>query len=70
MHGVGVNVDDCRATVEELKAKGVEFIQEAEERPYGVEALLRDKSDNWMVLVEPRAFDPHEMEADARATTP
>jgi catechol 2,3-dioxygenase-like lactoylglutathione lyase family enzyme len=66
MHGVGVNVDDCRRTVEELKAKGVEFIQEPEERPYGVEALLRDNSGNWMVLVEPRAFDPRQMEAEAR----
>ena len=27
--------DDCRATYEELKAKGVEFIEEPEERFYG-----------------------------------
>ena len=50
--GVGLTVDDCRATFEDLKAKGVEFLQEPEERPYGVEALLRDNSGNWMVLVE------------------
>lgn len=56
MHGLGVNVDDCRATVEELKAKGVQFIQEPEERPYGVEAVMRDNSGNWMVLVEPRDY--------------
>ena len=31
--GVGLNVDDCRKTYEELKAKGVEFLQEPEERP-------------------------------------
>ena len=67
MHGVGVNVDDCRQTVADLKAKGVQFIQEPEERPYGVEALLRDNSGNWMVLVEPRAFDPRQMEVDAAA---
>ncbi|HEX5512602.1 MAG TPA: VOC family protein [Actinomycetales bacterium] len=58
MHGLGVNVDDCRATVEELKAKGVQFIQEPEERPYGVEAVMRDNSGNWMVLVEPRDYSP------------
>ena len=38
--GVGLNVDDCRKTFEDLTAKGVEFLQEPSERPYGVEALL------------------------------
>ena len=56
MHGVGVNVDDCRKTAEELRTRGVQFIQEPEERPYGVEAVIRDNSGNWMVLVEPREF--------------
>lgn len=56
MHGLGLNVDDCRKTCDELRAKGVEFIQEPEERPYGVEAVARDNSGNWMVLVEPRAY--------------
>ena len=60
--GVGLNVDDCRRTVAELKAKGVEFLQEPEERPYGVEALMRDNSGNWMVLVEPREFTPEDFE--------
>jgi catechol 2,3-dioxygenase-like lactoylglutathione lyase family enzyme len=58
--GIGMNVDDCRATYEELKAKGVEFLQEPEERPYGVEALMRDNSGNWMVLVEPREYSPED----------
>ena len=56
--GLGMNVDDCRKTFEELRAKGVEFLQEPEERPYGVEALCRDNSGNWIVLVEPREFSP------------
>jgi catechol 2,3-dioxygenase-like lactoylglutathione lyase family enzyme len=60
--GVGVHVDDCRATYEELRAKGVEFLQEPEERPYGVEALMRDNSGNWMVLVEPREYTPEDFE--------
>lgn len=60
--GVGLHVDDCRATVETLKAKGVEFIQEPADRPYGVEALMRDNSGNWMVLVEPHEFSPEQME--------
>jgi catechol 2,3-dioxygenase-like lactoylglutathione lyase family enzyme len=56
MHGLGVNVDDCRKTYDDLRAKGVEFIQAPEERPYGVEAVARDNSGNWMVLVESREF--------------
>lgn len=64
MPGVGLTVDDCRATYKELKAKGVVFLQEPSERPYGVEALLRDNSGNWMVLVEPRDFDPEALTRD------
>jgi len=68
--GVGLQVDDCQKTFHELTAKGVEFIQEPQQRPYGVEALMRDNSGNWLVLVEPRAFtladfedfDPHGQE--------
>jgi catechol 2,3-dioxygenase-like lactoylglutathione lyase family enzyme len=56
MHGLGLNVDDCRKTYDDLRSKGVEFLQEPEERPYGVEAVARDNSGNWMVLVEPREF--------------
>jgi catechol 2,3-dioxygenase-like lactoylglutathione lyase family enzyme len=56
MFGVGVNVDDCRKTYDDLVAKGVEFLQTPAERPYGVEAVARDNSGNWMVLVEPREF--------------
>lgn len=64
MPGVGLTVDDCRATYEALKAKGVTFLQEPAERPYGVEALLRDNSGNWMVLVERRDYDPSAMTLD------
>ena len=60
--GIGLNVDDCQATYEELSAKGVEFVQPPEARPYGVEALMRDNSGNWMVLVEPRAFTAAEFD--------
>ncbi|WP_209306357.1 VOC family protein [Blastococcus sp. CT_GayMR19] len=56
--GLGLTVDDCRKTFEELSAKGVEVLQEPADRPYGVEAVMRDVSGNWLVLVEPRAFSP------------
>ena len=60
--GIGLNVDDCQATYDELSAKGVEFIQPPSERPYGVEALMRDNSGNWMVLVEPKEYSPADFE--------
>jgi catechol 2,3-dioxygenase-like lactoylglutathione lyase family enzyme len=53
---VGLATDDCHKTYEELKAKGVTFIQEPADRPYGVEAVFRDNSGSWLVLVEPKAY--------------
>ena len=58
MGGLGLTVDDCRKTYEELSAKGVTFVQEPSDRPYGVEAVMRDNTGNWLVLVEPKAFTP------------
>ena len=60
MGGLGLRVDDCRKTHEELSARGVTFLQEPSERPYGVEAVMRDNSGNWLVLVEPRAYSPED----------
>ncbi len=62
---VGLNVDDCVATIEELEANGVEILNPPQERPYGIEALIRDNTGNWLVLVEPREFTQEEMEAYA-----
>ena len=51
--GGGVwEADDCRRTYEELSARGVEFLQEPAERPYGVEAVFRDNSGNWFSLTQ------------------
>jgi catechol 2,3-dioxygenase-like lactoylglutathione lyase family enzyme len=58
--GLGLRVDDCAKTYTELTAKGVTFIQEPSDRPYGVEAIMRDNSGNWLVLVEPRQFTPED----------
>jgi catechol 2,3-dioxygenase-like lactoylglutathione lyase family enzyme len=58
MGGLGLRVDDCHKTYEELTAKGVTFLQEPSDRPYGVEAIIRDVSGNWLVLVEPKEFSP------------
>jgi catechol 2,3-dioxygenase-like lactoylglutathione lyase family enzyme len=40
--------DDCRKTYEVLSAKGVEFIDEPTERPYGIDVGLRDPFGNRM----------------------
>lgn len=54
MGGGVMRTDDVRATYEELKAKGVEFVQEPAERPYGIEAMFRDDSGNWFSLTQPK----------------
>lgn len=41
-----VTTDDARATFEQLKAKGVEFTDEPEERPYGIDFGVRDPFGN------------------------
>ncbi|MFL5340621.1 MAG: VOC family protein [Gemmataceae bacterium] len=55
--GVGVlSTDDCRKTYEELKAKGVEFMQPPEDRFYGIEALFKDNSGNWFSMSQPKQW--------------
>jgi predicted enzyme related to lactoylglutathione lyase len=41
-----LTTDDCRASYEELRGRGVEFVQPPEERPYGVDCAFRDPSGN------------------------
>lgn len=51
--GAGVFfTEDCRATVEELRSKGVTILSEPAERPYGIEATIRDDSGNWYSLTQ------------------
>jgi catechol 2,3-dioxygenase-like lactoylglutathione lyase family enzyme len=45
--------EDCRAAYEELKARGVEFTEEPDVRPYGIDAAFRDPSGNGFRLVQP-----------------
>jgi predicted enzyme related to lactoylglutathione lyase len=46
--------DDCQKSYEELNARGVEFTETPEERPYGVDAGFRDPSGNSLRLTEVR----------------
>jgi catechol 2,3-dioxygenase-like lactoylglutathione lyase family enzyme len=50
--GLFFTTDDCRATYEELKNRGVEFQQEPTEQPYGVDAGFRDPSGNQARMVQ------------------
>jgi predicted enzyme related to lactoylglutathione lyase len=44
--------DDCRAAYEQLKARGVEFVEPPEDRPYGIDAGFRDPSGNHLRLTQ------------------
>ena len=51
--GAGVfGTSDIHKTYEELKAKGVEFLQPPKEQFYGTEAIFKDDSGNWFSLTQ------------------
>ena len=49
-----LTTDDCRASYEELSARGVEFVDLPTEQPYGVDASFRDPSGNHIRLTQVR----------------
>jgi catechol 2,3-dioxygenase-like lactoylglutathione lyase family enzyme len=51
---VFLTTEDCQASYEELKARGVEFSEPPEERPYGIDSGFRDPSGNSLRLTEVR----------------
>jgi predicted enzyme related to lactoylglutathione lyase len=51
---VFLTTDDCQASYEELKGRGVEFSEPPEERPYGIDSSFRDPSGNSFRLTEVR----------------
>jgi predicted enzyme related to lactoylglutathione lyase len=51
---VFLTTDDCQASYEELKGRGVEFTEQPEERPYGIDSGFRDPSGNSIRLTEVR----------------
>jgi catechol 2,3-dioxygenase-like lactoylglutathione lyase family enzyme len=50
--GLFFSTDDCQASYEELKSRGVEFSEEPTERPYGIDAGFRDPSGNSIRMVQ------------------
>ena len=49
---VFLTTDDVRGDYEELAARGVEFTEEPESRPYGIDAGFRDPSGNRFRLTQ------------------
>src|SRR5690348_8725323 len=41
-----LTTDDIHAAYRELSGRGVEFVEQPEERPYGIDAAFRDPSGN------------------------
>ena len=51
---VFLTTDDVQAEYEQLKSRGVEFTEEPEERPYGIDSGFRDPSGNSFRLTQVR----------------
>ena len=51
---VFLTADDVEATYEDLTARGIEFIEKPEERPYGIDSAFRDPSGNSIRLMHVR----------------
>jgi uncharacterized glyoxalase superfamily protein PhnB len=49
---VFLTTDDCQGDYERLKARGVEFTEAPEERPYGIDCGFRDPSGNSFRLTQ------------------
>jgi len=49
---VFLTTDDVRRDYEDMKGRGVEFTEEPEERPYGIDCGFRDPSGNSLRLTQ------------------
>jgi catechol 2,3-dioxygenase-like lactoylglutathione lyase family enzyme len=47
-----LTTEDVHADYEELKGRGVEFVEQPEERPYGIDSGFRDPSGNHLRLTQ------------------
>ncbi|WNG80103.1 VOC family protein [Mycobacterium sp. ITM-2016-00316] len=49
---VFLTTDDCQASFEELRSRGVEFTEEPHQMPYGIDCGFRDPSGNSVRLTQ------------------
>jgi catechol 2,3-dioxygenase-like lactoylglutathione lyase family enzyme len=54
---VFLTTEDCRASYEELRGRGVEFVEAPEQRPYGIDAGFRDPFGNSFRLTQVLPID-------------
>ena len=50
---IALRVADCRKTYEELRARGVEFLESPKEYPWGTAATFKDPDGNLFSLAQP-----------------
>ena len=55
---VFLTTDDCQASYEELRSRGVEFSEQPEDRPYGIDSGFHDPSGNSIRLTQVREMAP------------
>ena len=53
-----LTTDDCQASYEGLRARGVEFTEAPEQRPYGIDSGFRDPSGNHLRLTQVKELAP------------
>ena len=53
-----LTTDDVYGDYEQLKSRGVEFTEDPEERPYGIDTGFRDPSGNAFRLTQVRELSP------------
>ncbi len=53
---VFLTTEDLQAEYEQLKERGVEFVDEPEERPYGIDSGFRDPSGNHFRLTQIKEY--------------
>jgi predicted enzyme related to lactoylglutathione lyase len=49
---VFLTTENCQSSYEDLKSRGVEFVETPEQRPYGIDAAFRDPSGNNVRLTQ------------------
>src|SRR3954453_22739553 len=49
---VFLTTEDVQADYEELQARGLEFVEKPEQRPYGIDSSFRDPSGNHLRLTQ------------------
>jgi uncharacterized glyoxalase superfamily protein PhnB len=53
-----LTTEDVQASYEELRDRGVEFVDLPEERPYGIDSSFRDPSGNHVRLTQVKQYVP------------